>query len=281
MLCCCRCFRRRKVYDGPFPDDAEKGPIVVEQVIDDDPTPTPTSTILGRQITHMESIPEASPRPSDDLRDRAAAMSTKPAPMPTAEEETSTAPVQRSLSPSQDASLSPRVPTTTPTGSSLLPPNTSIVARPQLSSSVSVPPTNPPPLQSSTPTPPISPPTPPPPHATPPVPEPTPPPALTPGSTAIPSSRSPLHTPLSNGPAPHDLSPKIEGGHGPESPQPSLFSRIKTILLPSSSSVDMEGGAMTDGTIDRRVLNPRVAVRPVQKRVTKAAVPSWSTEVWF
>jgi len=88
-----------------------------------------------------------------------------------------------------------------------------------------------------------------------------------------------MRTPPSNDPAPPDLSPKIEGEHGSESPQPSLFSRIKTLLLPKSASEDMEGGAMTDGTTDRRVLNPRVTVRPAQKRVTKAAVPSWSTEV--
>lgn len=279
MLCCCRCFRRRKVYRGPFPDDAEKGPIVVEQVIDDDPTPT--STIFGRQIAHMESIPEASPRPSDDLVDRAA-IPTKPAAMPTAEEETPASPVQRSLSPSQQAGPSARVPTIPPTETSLLPPNTSVVARLQKSPSVYVPPTSTPPFQSSTPTPPINTPTPPPPNLSPPVPEPTPSPALTPGSTVIPCSRSPLRTPPNNVPAPPDTQlPKIEGESGPAPPQPSLLTRIKTLFLPTPSSEDEKGAAMTDGTGDRQVLAPRVAVRLAQKRVTKATVPVWSTEVWL
>jgi hypothetical protein len=83
MLCCCRCFRRPKIYEGPFPDYGGKGPIIIKQVIDDGPAPE----YLGRPITHMKPIPEASPRPSDDIRD-----------MPTMEEDFFVSPVQRSVS---------------------------------------------------------------------------------------------------------------------------------------------------------------------------------------
>jgi hypothetical protein len=95
MLCCCRCFRRPKIYEGPFPDDGGKGPIIIKQVIDDGPAPE----YLGRPITHMKPIPEASPRPSDDIRD-----------MPTMEEDFFVSPVQRSVSLPQDAEPSARAP---------------------------------------------------------------------------------------------------------------------------------------------------------------------------
>jgi hypothetical protein len=271
MLCCCRCFRRPKVYDGPLPDDGEKGPIVVKEVIDDGPTPP----YFGRPITHMESIPEASPRPSDDIRDRAAAAPNKPVPMPTAEEETSVPPVQRSASMSQNEGPSTSAPSRPPTETSLTTPDSNIVAPLQRSHSASVPPLQTVPAAS---TPPIKPPTPSPTHPTPPVHGPTPSHGPVPGSvqhTSLPLSRSPLRTPT-NVPTPNPQ-PKIDEGSAP--PHPSLFTRIKTMILPSSE--DEEGVVQNDGTVDRRALMPRVAVRPSQKRTDKAAVPNWSTEVWF
>ena len=148
MLCCCRCFRRRDVYKGPFPDDGERGPIVVKQMIDDGPAPT----YSGRPIARLDPIPEASPRPSDDLRDRTAIASGQPVSMPDMEEDPFVSPVQRSTPLLQDAGLLTRAPSRWPTETIAAPtpppPEPDVVA--PLALAMSVPPTPPEPLPTTT-----------------------------------------------------------------------------------------------------------------------------------
>jgi hypothetical protein len=271
MLCCCRCFRRREVYKGPFPDDGERGPIVVKQMIDDRPAPT----YSGRPIARLDPIPEASPRPSDDLRDRTAIASGQPVSMPDMEEDPFVSPVQRSTPLLQDAGLLTRVPSRWPTETIAAPtpppPEPDVVA--PLALAMSVPPTPPEPLPTTTA--PIKTPSPTPAQPVPPLLESTPsrdpvPTLVQHTTTSLPSS--PLHIPISVPPSPVPK-PNIETLLAP--PQPSLYTRIKSMFIAIP-------GVQTDGSVDRRVLLPRVVVRlPSSKRAPTAAIPTWSTEVWL
>ncbi|KAH8636633.1 Carboxypeptidase S1 A [Alternaria alternata] len=272
MLCCCRCFRRREVYEGPFPDDGERGPIVVKRMIDDGPAPT----YSGRPTARLDPILEASPRPSDDLRHRTAIASGQPVSMPNMEEDPFVSPVQRSTPLLQDAGPLTRAPSrwtidtiATPTP----PPEPDIVAPLELA--MSVPPTPPEPLPTTTA--PIKTPSPTPAQPVPPLLESTPsrgpvPMLVQHTTTSLPSS--PLHTQISVPPSPGP-EPNIEtllaASH------PSFYTRIKSMFVAIPRG--RETAVQTDGSVDRRVLLPRVAVRlPSSKRAPKAAIPTWSTE---
>jgi hypothetical protein len=143
---------------------------------------------------------------------------------------------------------------------------------------MSVPPTPPKPLPTTTA--PIKTPSPTPAQPIPPLLESTPSqgpvPTLIQHTTTSPPS-SPLHTPISVPPSPGP-EPNIETLLAP--PQPSLYARIKSMFITIPGG--QEAAVQTDGSVDRRVLLPRVVVRlPSSKRAPKAAIPTWSTEVWL